>query len=173
MLLRIEFISLLWFAVVVGYHPKGREYQSRFNLATGVYLILRILSPGAPAVGKIELPIRCNMTQNHSDDSAAVQPNSGDQTPSPKTNCTAGQNNFEDLWTWSINGSKIDGSLSFLTGAVKLVQKVLSYWRDEVLTWWDRFRIRYSRWISGVESSEEEGETSDEGEYAETTDEEI
>jgi hypothetical protein len=133
----------------------------------------RKLPTGAPAVAKIELPVSCNMTQNYSDDSAAVQPHTGNQTPSSKTNCSAGQNNLEDLWTWSINGSKIDGSLSFLTGAVKVVQKVLSYWRDEVLTWWDRFRNRCSRWTSGVESSEEEGETSDEGDDAETTDEDI
>src|SRR5271170_6121269 len=166
MLLRVHFTSLIWFySVIIGCYSKRGGFQSAYNLTT-VSSDLRSL-----AVGKIKSPVRCNMTQNYSNHSATVQPNSGNQTQSSKTN-SMGQNNLDDLWTWSINGSKIDGSLSFLTGAVKLVEKVLSYWRDEVLTWWDRFQNRCSRWSSGIELSEEdEEETSDEGEFEETTDE--
>src|SRR5271155_396499 len=49
----------------------------------------------ASAVGNMELPVRRNMIQNHSNDSATVQPDSENQTPSSKTNCSRGQNNLD------------------------------------------------------------------------------
>ena len=66
------------------------------------------------------------------------------------------QNNIDSLWTWSINGAKVAGSLALLTGSIKVIQAVLGYWRDEVLTWWDRFKRRFSRLSSEPESSHKE-----------------
>jgi hypothetical protein len=77
------------------------------------------------------------------------------------------QNNIDDLWTWSLNGAKIAGSLAIFTGSVKVIQAVMAYWRDEVLTWWDRVKRRWNRLSTGLESSddsedEEDYDTADE-----------
>ena len=53
------------------------------------------------------------------------------------------QNNIDSLWTWSINGAKIAGSLVIFTGSIKIIQAVLAYWRDEVMTWWVRMQRRW------------------------------
>ena len=82
------------------------------------------------------------------------------------------QNNLDTLWTWSINGTKIAGSLTFFTGTIKLIRAVLRYWSDEVLTWWDRFNRRLGQLSSGAETSdEEEASTEEEDEYEDDLDE--
>lgn len=84
------------------------------------------------------------------------------------------QNNVDDLWTWSLNGAKIAGSLAIFTGSVKVIQAVMAYWRDEVLTWWDRVKRRWNRLSTGLESSddsedEEDYDTADEFKEPEET----
>jgi hypothetical protein len=64
------------------------------------------------------------------------------------------QNNIDSLWTWSINGAKVAGSLAILTGSVKIIQAVLAYWRDEVLTWWGRVKRRWYIFWLGEESKD-------------------
>jgi hypothetical protein len=64
------------------------------------------------------------------------------------------QNNIDSLWTWSINGAKVAGSLAILTGSVKIIQAVLAYWRDEVLTWWGRVKRRWHIFWLGEESKD-------------------
>lgn len=64
------------------------------------------------------------------------------------------QNNIDGLWTWSINGAKVAGSLAILTGSVKIIQAVMAYWRDEVLTWWDRVKRRWSIFWRGKEATD-------------------
>ena len=44
------------------------------------------------------------------------------------------QNNIDTFWMWAINGFNITGSLSIFTGSIKIIQAVLEYWHDEVLT---------------------------------------
>jgi hypothetical protein len=66
------------------------------------------------------------------------------------------QNNIDSLWTWSINGAKVAGSLAILTGSVKIIQAVLAYWRDEVLTWWGRVKQRWHVFWLGQESKDME-----------------
>jgi hypothetical protein len=84
------------------------------------------------------------------------------------------QNNIDDLWTWSLNGAKIAGSLAIFTGSVKLIQAVMAYWRDEVLTLWDRAKRRWNRLSTGLETSddsedEEDYDTADEVKEPEET----
>ena len=74
----------------------------------------------------------------------------------PGTRTPGVQNNIDDLWTWSINGAKIAGSFALITGSIAVIQALLRYWRDSVLTWWARAKRRWNN----VESSDEE-ETSD------------
>jgi hypothetical protein len=64
------------------------------------------------------------------------------------------QNNIDNLWTWSINGAKVAGSLAILTGSIKVIQVVLAYWRDEVLTWWDRVKRRWSIFWRGKDATD-------------------
>jgi hypothetical protein len=64
------------------------------------------------------------------------------------------QNNIDHLWTWSINGAKVAGSLAILTGSIKVIQAVLAYWRDEVLTWWDRVKRRWSIFWRGKDATD-------------------
>jgi hypothetical protein len=66
------------------------------------------------------------------------------------------QNNVDTLWTWSINGAKVAGSLVLLTGAIKVIQGILGYWRDEVLTWWNRMKRRWVTLSTDEVSSDEE-----------------
>ena len=66
------------------------------------------------------------------------------------------QNNVDTLWTWSINGAKVAGSLVLITGAIKVIQGLLGYWRDEVLTWWDRMKRRWATLSTDEVSSDEE-----------------
>jgi hypothetical protein len=66
------------------------------------------------------------------------------------------QNNVDTLWTWSINGAKVAGSLVLLTGAIKVIQGILGYWRDEVLTWWNRMKRRWATLSTDEVSSDEE-----------------
>lgn len=66
------------------------------------------------------------------------------------------QNNIDALWTWSINGAKLAGSLVLLTGAVKIVQGVLKYWRDEVIVWWNRMKRRWATLSTDEVSSDDE-----------------
>jgi hypothetical protein len=54
------------------------------------------------------------------------------------------QNNVDSLWTWSVNGAKVAGSLVIITGAIKMMQTVLRYWTDEVVTWWSRMKRRWA-----------------------------
>jgi hypothetical protein len=54
------------------------------------------------------------------------------------------QNNVDSLWTWSVNGAKVAGSLVIITGAIKIMQTVLRYWTDEVVTWWSRMKRRWA-----------------------------
>jgi hypothetical protein len=68
------------------------------------------------------------------------------------------QNNIDELWTWSVNGAKIAGSLAILTGSIKIVQAIMGYWRDEVLTWWKRIRRRWETLSTGMETDDDEEE---------------
>jgi hypothetical protein len=68
------------------------------------------------------------------------------------------QNNIDELWTWSINGAKIAGSLAIFTGSIKIVQAIMGYWRDEVLTWWKRIRRRWETLSTGMETDDDEEE---------------
>jgi hypothetical protein len=65
----------------------------------------------------------------------------GNQEQLPKDEV---ENSIGDLWTWSINGAKIAASLAILTGSIKVIQALMGYWRDQVLTWWARLRQRWN-----------------------------
>jgi len=68
------------------------------------------------------------------------------------------QNNVDALWTWSINGAKVAGSLVIITGAIKIIQTVLRYWTDEVVTWWGKMKRRWATLGAKDISSDDEEE---------------
>ena len=68
------------------------------------------------------------------------------------------QNNVDALWTWSVNGAKVAGSFVIITGAIKVIQTVLRYWTDEVVTWWGKMKRRWSTLGTKDISSDDEEE---------------
>jgi len=156
--------------MVLGSSPKSAEEESMSHLQIGISDSKILL----PTASSRELSDCYNTTKNRSlDISTPKKTNSRDGIPCSNSKTTDDQNNLDNLWTWTVNGSKIEGSLSFLTGAVELVQNVLAYWRGEVLTWWSKFQRRISRWSSGIESIDKNEEENTEQEFEDTTEDEI
>ena len=109
-------------------------------------------SNNSPTVGHLLIPTAVTAPEPPLPDMRrSVQQDASARSEEPNA-----QNNIDSLWTWSINGAKVAGSLAILTGSVKIIQAVLAYWRDEVLTWWGRVKRRWHIFWLGEESKDME-----------------
>jgi hypothetical protein len=106
----------------------------------------------APTVGHLLIPTAVTAPEPPLTDMRR----SIEQDASARSEEPNAQNNIDSLWTWSINGAKVAGSLAILTGSVKIIQAVLAYWRDGVLTWWGRVKRRWHIFWLGEESKDME-----------------
>ena len=172
MVRRVRLTLIVWlFSIVTAIAPKRAGDQLLAHLR-GSTSGSRILSTSS-AIATGEPPNCYSKMPNDVLSSSGANKTDSNNRYSPSNRDSTEQNSLDNLWTWTVNGSKIDGTLSFLTGAVELIQRILAYWRDQVLTWWSKLQQRVSRWSSGTEFSIEDEEDSDEGEYEDTTDDDI